>query len=62
MYAALARQPSLTKPKALAPQVVAIHCTLHHENLVAEQLHFVLDEAKRVVVQVVYHIMRDSPV
>ncbi len=31
--------------KAMAPQIITIHCALHRENLVAMRLHPALDEA-----------------
>ncbi len=36
--------------RAMAPQIITIHCTLHRKNLVAKRLHLALDEAMRVVV------------
>ncbi len=42
--------------KAMAPQIITIHRTLHRENLVAKRLHPALDEAMRMVVQVANNI------
>ncbi len=39
--------------KGLSAQIITINCALHRENLVAKRLHPALDEAMRVVVQVV---------
>ncbi len=46
----------ISRLKTKAPHIIAIHCALHRENLVAKHLHPALDEAMRVVVQVVNHI------
>ncbi len=46
----------ISRLKTKAPNIIAIHCALHCENLAAKHLHADLDEAMRVVVQVENHI------